>query len=106
MSPATIDIRLNRAYTSGMELSDGMMPGKFRPKLREMFNASGKTVYQVAKDGDLNYNTVKRYLTDKNSERVTTEALFGILRGLGYTWEEIRGMPLEDLYEIEPARIV
>lgn len=84
-----------------MVLND-MTAGKFRPKLREMFQASGKTVYQVARDGELDYNTVKRYLKDKNTERVTTEALFGILRGLGYSWDDIRAMPLEDLYEIEP----
>ena len=83
-----------------------MTSGTFRPKLREMFRASGKNVYQVARDGDLDYNTVKRYLVmeDKNNERVTTAALFGILRGLGYSWDEIRAMSLEDLYEIEPDR--
>ena len=81
-----------------------MTAGKFRPKLREMFQASGKTIYQVAKDGELDYNTTKRYLKDENAERVTTDALFGILRGLGYSWDDIRAMPLEDLYEIEPDR--
>lgn len=67
-----------------------------------MFHASGKTVYQVAKDGGLDYNTAKRYLKEENSDRVTTDALFGILRGLGYTWSEIRDMSLDDVYEISP----
>lgn len=79
-----------------------MAAGRFRPKLREMFQSSGKTVYQVAKEGGLDYNTAKRYLREENSDRVTTDALFGILRGLGYTWNEIRDMPLGEVYEIAP----
>jgi len=79
-----------------------MAAGTFRPKLREIFEASGKTVYEVAKQGGVDYNTAKRYLKEGGNERVTTDTLFGILRGLGYSWDEIRDMPLSDVYEIVP----
>ena len=84
-----------------MVISD-MAAGRFRPKLREMFHSSGKTVYQVAKDGGLYYISSNRYLREENRDRAATDALCGILRGLGYTWDEIRTMPLGEVYEIAP----
>ena len=82
-----------------------MPRGTFRLKSNELLQkyAKGKSLYQVAKDGDLNYTTILRWVNEQATvERVQGEVLFGFLLGMGLTLEEIKQMPLGEVFDFVP----
>ncbi|CUS05367.2 protein of unknown function [Candidatus Promineifilum breve] len=84
-----------------------MARGTFRPKVRELLDRYDKTLYRAAKDGEINYSTVHRWLNDPGAiERVEGRTLFGFLLGLGLSLEEVNQMRLGDVFEFTPEGVV
>ena len=84
-------------------LNNEMANGTFRPKIRELLDRYDKTLYRAAKDGEINYSTVHRWLNDPDAiERIEGKTLFGFLRGLGLSLDEVNQLRLEDVFEFTP----
>lgn len=84
-------------------LNNEMASGTFRPKIRELLDRYDKTLYRAAKDGEVNYSTVHRWLNDPDAiERIEGKTLFGFLRGLGLSLDEVNQLRLEDVFEFTP----
>ena len=77
-----------------------MARGIARLKGRELLEKFDKTMYRVAKDGDVSYPTLHRYITSTdNIYNINTEVLFGILiDGLGLSIEEAENLRLGDVF--------
>lgn len=87
------------------ETKENMASGTFRLKSRELLDkyGQGKTMYRIAKDANTNYSTIL-YLFDeeKRGRGVQVDTLFSFLSGLGLSLEEIKDMPLGDVFEFSP----
>ena len=80
-----------------------MTRGTFRLKGRELLDKYDKTIYRAAKDGEVNYSTIHRWVTQPDEvERVEGRILFGFLMGLGLTLEEVYHLQLGDIFEYTP----
>jgi hypothetical protein len=75
-------------------------PNKYLLRGQELLDNSGKTLYAVARDGDLNHSTILRWMNEPDSIK-SFDILFGLLRGLGYTQDQIRVMPLGEVFDID-----
>lgn len=82
-----------------------MPRGTFRLKSRELLQkyGEGKSLYRVAKDGDVAYSTIHRWTdTPGDVEGIRGDILFGFLMGLGLSLEEIKQLPLGEVFDFEP----
>ena len=80
-----------------------MATGTFRPKVRELLDKYGKSLYQASKDGDVAYSTIHRWLgTSGKIERVEGKALYSFLMGLGLTLDEVNELRLGEVFEFIP----
>ena len=80
-----------------------MTSGTFRLKGRELLDKYGLSIYRAAKDGEVNYSTIHRWVkTPENVERIEGRILFGFLMGLGLTLDEVYALPLGDIFEFIP----
>lgn len=80
-----------------------MASGTFRLKSRELMDkyGQGKTMYRIAKDTNTNYSTIL-YLFDEEKRGVQVDTLFNFLSGMGLSLEEIRVLPLGEVFEFSP----
>ncbi len=86
------------------EVND-MKSGTFRLRGRALYDEHGqeKSVYQVVKDGNVNYTTILRWLKDaENIDSVKSDILFGYLVGLGLSEDDILSMSVGELFEFIP----
>ena len=77
-----------------------MAEGDIKLKGLELLGKSGLTLYAVARDGQLNYSTILRWMNEPDKIQ-SFDVLLGFLRGLGMDSEEIRDMRLGDLFYID-----
>lgn len=81
-----------------------MPRGTFRLKSRELLHkyAQDKSLYRIAKDGDVAYSTIHRWTDDPASvEGVRGDILFGFLMGLGLSLDEVKALPLGEVFDFE-----
>ena len=62
---------------------------KFRIDLRDVHRKSGKTAYAVARDLNLNKNTVRKYLTEVVETDWLPSNFIQITEYLGIDWREV-----------------
>lgn len=82
-----------------------MVTGTFRLKGRELIEkyGNGKTIYRISEDSDINYTTIRRWVNDPDSVKgVQGDILFNFLMGLGFSLEQIKDLPLGEVFEFEP----
>lgn len=76
----------------------------FRLKSHELLRkyGKGKSLYQVAKDGDLNYSTVYRWVNSPEQvQGIKGEILLRFLVGLGLSIDDINQLPLQEVFALE-----
>ena len=73
---------------------------KVKFKGKKLLADSGLTLYRVTKDGDVNYTTVHRWLNNEGSRGLSSDVLIGFLKGLGYSTQELKELPLGDIFDI------
>jgi hypothetical protein len=81
-----------------------MANGFVRLKGRELLDKYGTSMYRLAKDGDVSYPTIHKYITDPESvQMISSEVLFGILiNGLGLTVDEVKQLKLGEVFDFVP----
>lgn len=80
-----------------------MASGTVRLRGRALQKKSGLSIYQLAKDAEVSYPAMHKYITDPSSvKQISGEVLYGILISLGLSLEEINQMPLGDVFEFVP----
>lgn len=93
---------MNQVTANGV---DTMARGTFRLKSRELlekYNA-GDSLYRVAQTGDLNYTTILRWRNEPESvQAVKLDVLYSFLVGLGLSAEDIKNMPMGDVFDVLP----
>ncbi len=88
-----------------LNLANEMATGSFRPKIRELLDRYEKTLYRAAKDGEISYSTVHRWLNEPDAiERIEGKILFGFLLGLGLSLDEVNELRLGDVFEFTPEK--
>ena len=80
-----------------------MASGTVRLKGRALLEKSGLSIYQLARDAEVSYPAMHKYITDPGSvKQLSGEVLYGILISLGLSLDEINQMPLGDVFEFVP----
>ena len=81
-----------------------MARGTFQLKSRELIKKYGqnKSLYQIAKDGDLTYSTIHRWQdVPEDVQAVKLDVLFSFLMGLGLTAQDIESLPFGEVFDIK-----
>lgn len=80
-----------------------MSSGTVRLKGRELLEMSGSSIYRLAKDAEVSYPAMHKYITDPASiKQLSGEVLYGILTSLGMSMDEINQLPLGEVFEFVP----
>lgn len=80
-----------------------MASGTVRLKGRALLEMSGSSIYQLAKDAEVSYPAMHKYITDPGSvKQLSGEILYGILTSLGLSLDEINQMPLGEIFDLVP----
>ncbi|HEY1409428.1 MAG TPA: helix-turn-helix transcriptional regulator [Promineifilum sp.] len=80
-----------------------MASGTVRLKGRKLLERSGSSIYQLAKNAEVSYPAMHKYITDPGSvKQLSAEVLYGILTSLGLTIDEIDQIPLGEVFEFVP----
>lgn len=80
-----------------------MASGTVRLKGRALQEKSGLSIYQLAKDAEVSYPAMHKYITDPASvKQLSGEVLYGILTSLGLSLDEISQIPLGEIFELIP----
>jgi hypothetical protein len=82
-----------------------MASGNVRLKGRALLDKYGTSIYQLAKDADVSYPAMHKYITDPDSvKQMSSEVLYGILTSLGMSVEEVSKLTLGEVFEFVPKR--
>ncbi len=81
-----------------------MANGTFRLKGRELLEKHNLSMYRLAKDGEVSYPTIHRYVTDPDSIKfISLEVLYGLLSGLGLSDDQVTDLRFGDVFDIAPV---
>lgn len=79
-----------------------MKCGTFIPKVAALIErfGQGRSLYRIAKDSDLSYGTIHRWVNEGAITNVQTDQLFSFLvDGLGLDRETVERMTVGELFE-------
>lgn len=84
------------------------MARKFLIKLTEVHKQSGKSVYRVAKDTGLVYNTVKRYVTAQFEAELLSRDVIQLAEYYGVDWRDSAVIEVidEDAEDTRPVKTI
>lgn len=82
-----------------------MATGTLRLKGRELLEKHKLSMYRLAKDGDISYPTIHRYVTTPDEvQYISLDVLYSVLvNGLGQTPEQAADMRFGDVFDFVPA---
>lgn len=78
-----------------------VMPNKtLRLKGKELASSTDVSLYRIAKDGEISYPTIHKYLAhSENMQYFSGEVLYGIFYGMGLTEDEMKALTIGELFD-------